>query len=179
MVRPSFHRSTWSPKALAPLLAVIVPLVVMHPARTAATGAATPTGATVAPASALKPPAPTKKPDAPKRGQGDINAVGRSKKRNKRKPPVAAAPARENPGKKAFIALQCSVCHTVSKRGMGKNRGPGSPPDLSSVGTRYTAASLRSWLRPEPNMRGHKHPFPFSGTDKQLRDVIAWLLTLK
>ena len=177
MVRPSFYSPAQLPMTL--LWAVVAVLSWSFPSPTTAKGTPTPQRASAKPASAVKEPAKTKKPGAPKKGQGDINAVGRSKKRDRRKPPNPAKSTREKPGKKAFVALQCSLCHTVAKRNMGKNRGPGSPPDLSSVGTRHTAASLRSWLRQEPDMRGRKHPFPFSGTDKQLRDVIAWLLTLR
>jgi len=87
--------------------------------------------------------------------------------------------SRDKVGKAAFQAHQCALCHTVAARGMGKDRGPGSPPDLSSVGARHSAKSLRAWLGGTPNARGKKHPFPFHGTDSQRSVLITWLLTLR
>lgn len=86
---------------------------------------------------------------------------------------------RDKVGKAAFHAHQCALCHTVASRGMGKERGPGSPPDLSTVGARHSAKSLRAWLGGTPNARGKKHPFPFHGTDSQRSVLITWLLTLR
>ncbi len=82
-------------------------------------------------------------------------------------------------GKAVFTALKCTLCHAVEAQGIGKKGGPGTPPDLSTVGRRYTANALRSWLRQHPDHRGHKHPYPFTGTPQQLEDLIAWLLTLR
>ncbi|MCO4762315.1 MAG: c-type cytochrome [Myxococcales bacterium] len=114
----------------------------------------------------------TKKPPSPPK---KTKAKSATKPKRAAKSKARAA----HPGRAAFTALQCQLCHSVVARGIGKKRGPGNPPDLSTVGRRYSPATLRNWLRQRPNIRGTKHPFPFTGTSQQLTDLIAWLLTLK
>ena len=99
---------------------------------------------------------------------------------------AAAAPASAAdtgpPGMQAFVALKCSLCHSVESVGIErkskseKTKGP----DLSTIGSSHDAAWLGRWLREEvANADGKKHGKDFKGTPEQLEQVTGWLATLK
>lgn len=70
-----------------------------------------------------------------------------------------------HPGRQAFEALRCTMCHSVSTAGM---RAPAeTAPDLAGVGDRREdlAAFIQS---PE-------HPMQWRGTPEQAQEIAAWL----
>ena len=86
------------------------------------------------------------------------------------------------PGMQAFVALKCSLCHSVESLGIErkskseKTKGP----DLSTIGSSHDAAWLGQWLREEvANADGKKHGKDFKGTPEQLQQITTWLATLK
>jgi mono/diheme cytochrome c family protein len=96
--------------------------------------------------------------------------------------PAAAAETAGPPGMQAFVALKCSLCHSVESLGIErkskseKTKGP----DLSAAGSTHDAAWLRGWLRNEvTNANGKKHDKDFKGTPEQLEQIVGWLATLK
>lgn len=96
--------------------------------------------------------------------------------------PAIAAEGGGPPGMQAFVALKCSLCHSVESLGIErkskseKTKGP----DLSTIGSSHDAAWLRQWLREEvANANGKKHGKEFKGTPEQLEQVTGWLATLK
>jgi hypothetical protein len=96
--------------------------------------------------------------------------------------PASAAETAGPPGMQAFVALKCSLCHSVESAGIErkskseKTKGP----DLSTIGSSHDAAWLGQWLREEvANADGKKHGKDFKGTPEQLEQVTGWLATLK
>ena len=97
-------------------------------------------------------------------------------------PAIAAEGGAGPPGMQAFVALKCSLCHSVESLGIErkskseKTKGP----DLSTVGSSHDAAWLKRWLREEvANADGKKHGKAFKGTPEQLEQITGWLATLK
>ena len=108
-------------------------------------------------------------------------------------PENPAKPAKPSPGPDAkrgrdvFEVQRCGSCHAVSAEGIGKRPPPGLklPPDLSGVGARRSEAWLRAWLQQrqlpddDRSKPGRRHAVAFRGSDRDLGDLIAWLLILK
>ncbi len=76
-------------------------------------------------------------------------------------------------GKEVYNAKKCGLCHTVDGSG-GKKGG-----DLSDVGDKKDAEWLTSYMKdPKAVVPEAKMP-AFKGSDEELQDLVAYLLTLK
>ena len=76
-------------------------------------------------------------------------------------------------GKELFSAKKCGLCHTVDGSG-GKKGG-----DLSDVGDKKDAEWLTKYMKdPKSLMPEAKMP-AFKGSDEELQDLVAYLLSLK
>lgn len=76
-------------------------------------------------------------------------------------------------GKEVFDAKKCGLCHTVD--GSGGKRGG----DLSDIGDKKDADWLTKYLKdPKSLMPEAKMP-AFKGSDEELQNLVAYLLSLK
>lgn len=72
-------------------------------------------------------------------------------------------------GSAAFRRVGCANCHMI--RGVGTSLGP----DLSHVGTKYTAAYLERWLRDPREMRPSGHMPALELSDNDIRVLAGFL----
>lgn len=84
-------------------------------------------------------------------------------------------------GKKAFVDLKCTSCHSVTSQGIqGKAADPADKiVDLSKVGAERTADWVGKYLKKEVDIKGKKHKKAFKGTPAELTEISNWLATLK
>lgn len=79
-------------------------------------------------------------------------------------------------GKQIFLAQKCNLCHSVSPAGIEattkseKMKGP----DLVGESKR-DAKLLNGYLRKTADINGKKHIKQFTGSDKEIGALIAWL----
>ena len=81
-------------------------------------------------------------------------------------------------GKEVYTAQKCSVCHSIA--GAGNKKGA-----LDGVGTKLSAADIRSWITDAPGMaaktKAERKPvmkaYPLAAGD--LDALVAYLQTLK
>ena len=97
-------------------------------------------------------------------------------------PAPAGGDASPPPGHTAFVALKCSICHSIESRGIErkskseKTKGP----DLSTIGATHDAAWIAKFLRNEvTDENGKKHDKEFKGTPEQLQQISEFLASLK
>lgn len=86
-------------------------------------------------------------------------------------------------GKDIFLANKCSNCHAVAAAGIARATPAPTgtvkaPPDLSTVGTRHSAALVVKFLKKEEAIGGKKHVLKFKGTDQELTVLASWLCGL-
>jgi hypothetical protein len=55
----------------------------------------------------------------------------------------------------------------------------GKGPDLSAVGATQKADFLNKYLMKQEKIKNKLHPTPFKGTPDDLKNLCAWLATLK
>ena len=95
----------------------------------------------------------------------------------------AVAHADEPAGKKVFTAKRCNFCHSIKAEKIaqvGKTpAGEAQAPDLSDVGLKHDAAWMHKFLKKKVALDGKKHKKFFIGADKDLKNLTAWLATLK
>jgi mono/diheme cytochrome c family protein len=91
---------------------------------------------------------------------------------------VASAQSPEK-GKEVYAAQKCSICHSVA--GAGNKKGP-----LDKVGTKLSAADIRSWITGAPEMAAkakadRKPPMKAYTTlaKEDVDNLVAYLQTLK
>jgi mono/diheme cytochrome c family protein len=93
------------------------------------------------------------------------------------KPAATAAPkpsaAQVAAGKKAFVASGCQGCHKVA--GTGGTSGP----DLSKVGKEHDAAWLTKKVKDPKATKKDSFMPAFAGSATDLKNVVAYLTTLK
>lgn len=76
-------------------------------------------------------------------------------------------------GKELYTAKKCGLCHTVDGSG-GKKGG-----DLSDIADKKDAEWLTNFMKdPKAMMPEVKMP-AFKGSDEELKDLVAYLMTLK
>jgi cytochrome c2 len=93
-----------------------------------------------------------------------------------------AARAADPPGKTAFTALKCNMCHSIDSQGIARTSKSEkmAGPDLSNVGGAHLAPWIVQFLKKEvANSEGKKHGKEWKGTDEQLKQLSDWLATLK
>jgi cytochrome c1 len=100
-------------------------------------------------------------------------------------PMIAVQPAQaagDPPGKEAFLALKCNMCHNVPPAQIerttksDKVAGPNLPGDNTGKPASFFAQFLKKEVT---NQEGNKHKKDFNGTDQQLKDITEWLASLK
>lgn len=92
------------------------------------------------------------------------------------------ARAADPPGKAAFLAQKCNMCHSIDSQGVartGKSEKMAGP-DLSNVGAEHDAAWMTAYLKKEQaNAEGKKHGKGWAGSDEDLAALTEWLASLK
>jgi len=92
---------------------------------------------------------------------------------------AAASPARSRDardadrGRRLFVEAGCHGCHAIGALGAAL------APDLSRIGARYDAAWLAAWLRDPRARRPAGHMPLLELTDEQVRELAAFLATLR
>ena len=89
-----------------------------------------------------------------------------------------AGAAEDDPGKKAFLANKCNVCHTVTSDGIEKTMKTTpkkAPPDLSTVGDTRTADWIVKYLKKTEAINNVKHSKTWAGKDEDLNAIAKWL----
>ena len=77
---------------------------------------------------------------------------------------------------KALYDKQCKSCHSIAGDA-GKMANLGGP--LDGIGKKMDAAALKAYLKdPKSQKKDSKMP-PTKGSDQQIDDLVAYMLTLK
>lgn len=87
---------------------------------------------------------------------------------------VPAAQAAD--GKEIFLANKCNLCHSVSSAGIEATTKSDAMkgPDLSASEP-HDPAFLTKYLKQEETVDGKKHKKGWSGSDEDLKTLIAWV----
>jgi mono/diheme cytochrome c family protein len=90
---------------------------------------------------------------------------------------TASVASAEGPsGKTIFTDQQCAQCHAIASQGI---KSDGDAPDLSKVGATFDAAAIEQILLKQKDINGKKHKKKFQGTPDELKQLSAWLASLK
>ena len=93
---------------------------------------------------------------------------------------TTAGLAEEPAGKKLFLDSKCNGCHAVESQGIEAVRDNSKAPDMSDAGALIPSAEwAKKFVMREEEKDGKKHMRPWKGSDKDLDQIIAWLMTLK
>ena len=88
--------------------------------------------------------------------------------------------ADEHPGKTLFVKAKCNTCHSVESQSIEAARGEDKAPDMSNAAALIPSAEwAKKFVLREEAKEGKKHRKPYKGTEKDLEQIIDWLLTLK
>jgi cytochrome c551/c552 len=89
--------------------------------------------------------------------------------------------AQEEPaGKALFLKNKCNTCHSVESQGIEALRDVKAAPDMSDAGNLIPdAAWAVKFVKREETKDGKKHRRPFKGSDKDVEQMIDWLMSLK
>jgi hypothetical protein len=85
------------------------------------------------------------------------------------------------PGKVAFVAQACNLCHEVSGEGIERKSKSDKLEgrDMTGIGTEFDREFAKAYILREAAMEdGSKHKKPFKGTDEELEAILDWLATL-
>jgi cytochrome c2 len=94
---------------------------------------------------------------------------------------AASAAAADDPGKTAFVANKCNLCHAVSSAGIAattdseKMKGP----DLKGVVAEKGVDEQRKFVLRETQRDGKQHKKEYKGTREDLDVILNWLATQK
>jgi hypothetical protein len=89
--------------------------------------------------------------------------------------PILAAD--EDPGKAAFLANKCNMCHGVSSADITattkseKMKGPDLKGKVAEVGVDWA----RKFIKKEVDKDGKKHSKEYKGTAEDLDKILTWL----
>jgi cytochrome c553 len=92
---------------------------------------------------------------------------------------VAPAQAEDPPGKTVFLAQKCDMCHGIESLGIAPKAEKMKAADLSAIGSEMDAAALTAYIAGQTQRDGANHKKPWKGTDEDLKQLAAWLATLK
>lgn len=93
---------------------------------------------------------------------------------------LPTASAEEHPGKELFLEAKCNMCHAVESAGIEAVRDGSKAPDMSNAGADIESAEwAKKFVLRETDKDGKKHQRPWKGPEKDLDQIVAWLLTLK
>lgn len=83
-------------------------------------------------------------------------------------------------GKKLFLDSKCNGCHAVASQDIEAVRENSKAPDMSDAGTMIPNAEwAKKFVMREEEKDGKKHMRPWKGSEKDLEQIVAWLMTLK
>jgi hypothetical protein len=84
----------------------------------------------------------------------------------------------ENPGKKIFVDAKCNNCHNVAVDSIAAVKVVKNAPDLSSIGTKLSADTLKQYLSKQVKLNDKLHIVKFNGSEEDFGKLISWLGTL-
>lgn len=88
--------------------------------------------------------------------------------------------AADQSGKELFVKNKCTGCHSVESQGIAAEGGEDKAPDMSNAAALIPSADWgKKFVLREETKDGKKHKKPYKGTEKDLEQMIAWLMTLK
>lgn len=105
-----------------------------------------------------------------------------------------AEDAKTPKGQDVFLKYRCNSCHTVKAANIEKRKVEGEaeeagteaaatskkqPPDLSDVALKQKPEWMHGWIMRTETLDGKKHMKRYRGTEAELKDLVAWLSTLK
>ena len=85
----------------------------------------------------------------------------------------------ENAGKKVFVDAKCNNCHNVAVDSIVAVKSMKNVPDLSSIGAKLSADTLKPYLLKQAKLNDKLHMIKFNGSEEDLGKLVAWLGTLK
>ncbi len=85
----------------------------------------------------------------------------------------------ENAGKKIFVDAKCNNCHNVASDSIAAVKSMKNVPDLSSIGAKLSADTLKPYLLKQAKLNDKMHMVKFNGTEEDLGKLVSWLGTLK
>ena len=87
----------------------------------------------------------------------------------------------EEGGEPIFMAQKCNMCHAVSSADIEAKAKSASMlgPDLTGKPAERDAEWLAKYLTKQEKLDGKDHKKEFKGSDEELKELIAWLQTLK
>jgi nitrate/TMAO reductase-like tetraheme cytochrome c subunit len=94
---------------------------------------------------------------------------------------TAFAAAAEDPGRAAFLANKCNLCHSVSSAEIvatsksEKMKGP----DLKGVVEKIGMEHAKLWVTKQVEKDKKRHSKEYKGTPEDLDLILAWLKTQK
>ena len=97
----------------------------------------------------------------------------------------STAAAKGPDAKPTFLKYKCNSCHSIDAAQIAKKAVEGEettkmkPPDLSSVGLDKKADWIVLFLTKKEKLEGEFHPKKFRGTGSELKNLAAWLETMK
>ncbi len=91
-------------------------------------------------------------------------------------PATAVQAGDDDPGKAAYLAAKCNMCHAVSSAGIeAKMKGKMAGPDLKGLAAGYEDGWLEKYLKKAAQLDGKDHKKAFKGTDEDLAKIVKWL----
>ena len=88
--------------------------------------------------------------------------------------------ADDHPGKALFVKAKCNTCHGIESQSIEAARGEDKAPDMSNAASLIPSAEwAKKFVLREEAKEGKKHRKPYKGTEKDLEQIIDWLLTLR
>lgn len=88
--------------------------------------------------------------------------------------------SQDDPGKKLFLDSKCNGCHSVESQDIEALRKNSKAPDMSNAGEMIPSAEwAKKFVMREEEKDGKKHMRPWKGSEKDLGQIIDWLMTLK
>jgi hypothetical protein len=83
-------------------------------------------------------------------------------------------------GEGLFVKNKCNTCHAVASAGIEAKRGDDKAPDMSNAGASISSADWAfKFVMREESKDGKKHRRPYKGSEKDLKAIVDWLVTLK
>ncbi|MFO7447768.1 MAG: cytochrome c [Ignavibacteriaceae bacterium] len=86
------------------------------------------------------------------------------------------AQEKEPAGKTVYVEKKCGTCHSVESAGLTSKKK--DAVDLSNSGVN-NAETIAKYLKKEVKLDDKNHKTAFKGTDEELKDLAAWLESLK
>jgi hypothetical protein len=92
---------------------------------------------------------------------------------------ISTSTPEENAGKKVFMDAKCNNCHSVAVDSVAAVKSMKNVPDLSSIGVKLSADTLKPYLLKQAKLNDKLHMIKYSGSEEDLGKLVSWLGTLK